>query len=371
MSGELLQTPLHAWHAAHGGRLVDFAGWSMPVQYGSIVEEHQATRTAAGVFDVSHMGRLRLDGPGAAAFLDRLLTRKVVGMGPGKIRYSLMCNEAGGILDDVLVYHLEQHGGGFYYLLVVNASNREKIVGSLQSQLRQADEVTIADRTRETAMIAVQGPHALRIVEPLIGADVGGMAYYSGVETTIARQPAIVSRTGYTGEDGCEMIVPASNAQEIWDRVFEAGKDLGLRANGLGARDTLRLEAAMPLYGHELSEQIKPFTAGLAFAVNLEGREFVGKAALAADKADANRPRRVGLELAGRRAAREHYPVLAGGEKIGEITSGTFSPTLQKPIAMAYVAPAHAEVGTELQVDIRGTQESARVVPLPFYKRPA
>jgi aminomethyltransferase len=341
----------------------------MPVQYGSIVAEHQATRQAAGLFDVSHMGRLRLDGSGAAAFLDSLLTRKVVGMGPGKIRYSLVCNEGGGILDDVLVYHLQEHGGGLYHLLVVNASNREKIVGWCKSQLQDADDVRLTDRTTETAMIAVQGPLALRCVEPLVGADVGGLAYYTGTETTICGHPGIVSRTGYTGEDGCELIVPAAAAVEVWEKVLANGKEAGAMAVGLGARDTLRLEAAMPLYGHELTEAINPIQAGLAFAVNLEGREFVGHAAIAAARQNKQQSVRVGLELAGKRAAREHYTVLAANKPIGEITSGTFSPTLQKPIAMAYVPPEYAALGTELSVDIRGSLEPARVVKLPFYTR--
>lgn len=395
MTGSLKKTPLADWHSAHGGRMVDFAGWSMPVQYGSIVAEHQATRTACGLFDVSHMGRLRLDGGGAAAFLDRLLTRKVVGMGPGKIRYSLVCHESGGILDDVLVYHLQQHQGGLYHLLVVNASNREKILSWLKLHLRSSDDVQIADRTIDTAMIAVQGPAALRCVEPLVGADIGGLAYYTGTETTVCGHTGIVSRTGYTGEDGCELIVAAGAAVELWEKVLAHGRDSGATAVGLGARDTLRLEAAMPLYGHELSEQINPIQAGLAFAVNTEGRDFIGREAIVAARQNKNLPVRVGLELSGRRAAREHYPVLASGrrespgmsevasssvpgssrfalagQQIGGIASGTFSPTLQKPIAMAYVPPQYAETGTDLFVDIRGTAEAAKVVKLPFYSRP-
>lgn len=375
MTGPLFRTPLADWHSAHGGRMVDFAGWSMPVQYASIVAEHQATRQAVGLFDVSHMGRLRLDGSGAAAFLDRLLTRKVVGMGPGKIRYSLICNEGGGILDDVLVYHLLAHGGGLYHLLVVNASNREKIVGWLKSHLQPSDDVTLNDRTFETAMIAVQGPQALMCAEPLVGTDLGGLGYYTGTETTICGHAAIVSRTGYTGEDGCELIVPATAAIEVWEKVLAHGKDAGAAAVGLGARDTLRLEAAMPLYGHELNEQINPIQAGLSFAVNLEGRDFIGREAMVAAKQNKELPVRVGLELAGRRAAREHYPVLTPTRSasevatVGEISSGTFSPTLQKPIAMAYLPPQYAEVGTELAVDIRGSAEPARVVKLPFYSR--
>lgn len=371
MSGVLLETPLHAWHAAHGGRLVDFAGWSMPVQYGSIIDEHQATRTAVGLFDVSHMGRLRIDGPGGAALLDRLLTRKVLGLGPGKIRYSLVCKEDGGILDDVLVYHLHQPQGDLYHQLVVNASNREKIVAWIRQHLRPSDEATLIDQTCDTAMIAVQGPGALRVLEPLVGADVGGLGYYTGTETSICGHRGIVSRTGYTGEDGCELIVPAAHALDVWTRVLEAGKDQGARAVGLAARDTLRLEAAMPLYGHELNEQLDPLTAGLSFAVNLKGRDFIGRDALVKIQTQSGRPVRVGLELAGRRIPREHFPVVGSGERVGEVTSGTFSPTLQKSIAMAYVQPQFAKAGTELAVDIRGAAEACRVVDLPFYQRPA
>jgi len=349
--------------------MVDFAGWSMPVQYGSIVAEHQATRQAAGLFDVSHMGRLRLDGSGAAAFLDSLLTRKVVGMAPGKIRYSLVCNETGGILDDVLVYHLAEEGDAPYYMLVVNASNREKIAGWLKSHLNPRDDVKLTDRTRETAMIAVQGPRAIGCVESLAIHNLFDLAYYTGTESAVCGYEAMISRTGYTGEDGCELIVPAEAAVEVWDEILARGKEAGASAVGLAARDTLRLEAAMPLYGHELSEQINPIQAGLSFAVNLEGRDFVGREALAAAKENKQQPVRVGLELAGRRAAREHYSVMSTGRPIGEVTSGTFSPTLEKPIAMAYVPPQFAEPGTELAVDIRGSAEPARVVKLPFYTR--
>lgn len=369
MTGSLLRTPLADWHSAHGGRMVDFAGWSMPVQYGSIVAEHQATRQAAGLFDVSHMGRLRLEGGGAAEFLDRLLTRKVAEMAPGKIRYSLVCNESGGILDDVLVYHLESRGRGPYHLLVVNASNRDKIYRWLLKHRNKDDDVKLADSTIETVMIAIQGPAAIDCVQPLVEAKIAGLGYYTGTETTICGSAGIVSRTGYTGEDGCELIVPESIARVVWESVLAEGKTAGAMAAGLGARDTLRLEAAMPLYGHELTEQINPIQAGLSFAVNLEGREFVGRGALVVVKQSKELPVRVGLEMAGRRAAREHYAVIADGKSIGEITSGTFSPTLQKPIAMAYVAPAHSAVGTELNVDIRGTLEAARVVKLPFYSR--
>lgn len=364
----LLETPLHAWHASHGGRLVDFAGWSMPVQYGSIVDEHQATRNAIGLFDVSHMGRLKLTGPGAGRFLDRLLTRRVLDMPVGKIRYSLVTNEAGGILDDVLAYHLAEVDVA-YRFLVVNASNREKIVAWIQKQLQPADETTLLDLTQETAMIAVQGPLANELLASLLPVDPIGMGYYTAVTTQLNGAEIIVSRTGYTGEDGCELIVPSNIATSLWSQILAAGEARGARAVGLGARDTLRLEAAMPLYGHELSETIDPLQAGLDFAVNFANREFIGKAAIAAKKNDPNLPRRVGLTLASRRVPREHYPVVADGQPIGEVTSGTFSPTLDRPLAMAYVPPAYATVGTEVAIDIRGKLEPATVVELPFYKR--
>lgn len=369
MTSSLLKTPLADWHGAHGGRMTDFAGWWMPVQYDSIVAEHLATRHAAGLFDVSHMGRLRFDGPDSAAFLDRVLTRQVRGMSLGKIRYSLICNEAGGILDDVLVYHLQEHGGAPFHLLVVNASNRPKIVDWLKSHLQAGEEVTITDLTFDSGMIAVQGPAALSVVEPLVGTDLGGLAYYTGTATTICGHLGLVSRTGYTGEDGCELIVPAAVVVEIWEKILAHGQKAGARPAGLGARDTLRLEAGLPLYGHELSETIDPFQAGLGFAVNLDGRQFVGREALVARRDDPSRPRRVGLVLAGRRVARQDYRVLQGEETVGWVTSGTFAPSLQQSIAMAYVQPASAAVGTVLSVDIRGSREAARVVKLPFYTR--
>lgn len=363
MSGDLLQTPLHAWHAAHGGRLVDFAGWSMPVQYGSIVEEHQACRTSAALFDVSHMGRLFFEGGGAAKFLDRILTRKVAGLTPGKIRYSLVCNESGGILDDVLLYHVVGIAGPPYWLLVVNASNRAKIVDWLTEQL--PGDVQLTDRTTQTAMIAVQGPQALERFTPHIGFPLADMTYYSSITSMLEGIPAIVSRTGYTGEDGCEIIVEASHAQRLWTLLVVEG----VRPAGLAARDTLRLEAAMPLYGHELSESINPFQAGLDFAVNLKDRDFIGREALLRLKSDSSQSKRVGLALTGRRIPREHYGVFAGDKRVGEITSGTFSPTLNKPIAMAYVPPDFASVGTQLAIEIRGSRELCEVVPLPFYQR--
>lgn len=349
--------------------MVDFGGWSMPVQYSSIIDEHHATRRAAGLFDISHMGRLAFRGSGSAPFLDRLCTRKVLGMGVGKIRYSLVTNESGGILDDVLIYQMQEASGETVHYLVVNASNRLKIVSWLNRFLPSSADVQFADETTTTAMIAVQGPRALAISQPLVETSVTSLSYYTGAVTNICGARGIVSRTGYTGEDGCELIVPAEAGGEIWQKLMALGAPLGAKPAGLGARDTLRLEAAMPLYGHELSEQINPYQAGLGFAVHLQ-HEFMGREALEKLK-EASQPIRVGLELQGKRVPREHCPVMCQGERIGEVTSGTFSPTLEKPIAMAYVRPGSdlAASGTELAIDIRGKLESARIVPLPFYKR--
>jgi aminomethyltransferase len=370
MSETVARTPLYDWHVAQGARMVDFAGWSMPVQYTSIVEEHHAVRRAAGVFDVSHMGRLRFDGPDAGRFLDRVLTRRVADLAPGKIRYSLVTNEQGGVLDDILVSQLETPSERRYYLLVVNASNREKIVAWFRSLLTPADgDVEMTDRTTATAMIALQGPQSLPILSRLVKIDLERMGYYTGVVTEYFDRPCTITRTGYTGEDGYELIVRAEDAVELCTNLFRAGREIGLKAAGLGARDTLRLEAGMPLYGHELSETINPYQAGLGFAVNLQGRSFVGADALRRLKDDPNQLKRIGLELAGRRVPRENFPVAAGGQPVGMVSSGTFSPTLDKPIAMAYVRPEAASGGVELAVDVRGRLEPARVVQLPFYRR--
>ena len=378
MNESFRTTALHSWHIEQGARLVDFAGWEMPVQYNSIVEEHLATRQGAGLFDVSHMGRVRFDGAGAARFLDRLLTRRVLDLQVGQIRYSLITNEEGNVLDDVLVYHLQTPSEIQYHMLVVNASNRLKILDWLTSHQTAEDEVQISDCTLETAMIAVQGPHALQIVDPLVDVDLNTLRYYQGVVTRQMGKPCTVSRTGYTGEDGVELIVHADKANQVVNNLFASGRDLGIRPVGLGARDTLRLEAALPLYGHELDESTSPFQAGLDFAVNLEDaqqnpRQFVGSEALAEQAQQPRHQVRVGLALEGRRAAREGHTVHAGTEQVGVVTSGSFSPTLQYPIAMAYLnvqdSPSTAEPGMELEVDIRGTRQTARVTALPFYRR--
>jgi aminomethyltransferase len=369
LNSPLKSTPLHTWHQANGGRLVDFAGWSMPVQYTSILDEHHATRKAAGLFDVSHMARIRFDGAGADKFLDGLLTRRVEGLAPGKVRYSLMTNEAGGILDDVLVYSLEDDDGTPFHWLVVNAGNREKISAWLQKHLASTNEVTMKDVTLETAMIAVQGPMALSVLKPIIEADLAQLSYYTATVATVLGHRALISRTGYTGEDGCELVVSASKAASVWQTILDRGAQMGFRACGLGARDTLRLEAAMPLYGHELSESTNPLEADLEFAVNLKDRQFIGSDALNGVKAIGLAKKRVGIEVDGKRPPREGYAMYAEGEKVGQLTSGAMSPTLQKGIGMGYVPVALSAPGTEFEIDLRGTREKARVIKMPFYQR--
>jgi aminomethyltransferase len=349
--------------------LVDFAGWSMPVQYASIVDEHRATRTAVGLFDVSHMGRIAFRNLDALAALDRLTTRRVRDMAAGKIRYSLMCNQQGGILDDVLVYCLDASDASPLVMLVVNASNREKIVDWLRQNIDDLSRLKMEDRTTTTAMIAVQGPRALDTVRSLCSLDPSGLAYYTGAVGQVLGAAAIISRTGYTGEDGVELIVPAERAVEVWQTILDRATPVGGRAAGLGARDTLRLEAAMPLYGHELGEEINAAQTGLGFAINLKDRDFVGCGAIVAAQGDGSLPRRVGLVVDGRRAAREGMTVLADGREIGRITSGTFAPTLEKVVAMAYLQPAWTSEGSRVAVDIRGQLCAAQVVPMPFYTR--
>ena len=362
MPDDLLRTACHGWHAAHGARLVDFAGWEMPIQYSSIIEEHQAVRTAAGLFDIAHMGRIAFEGPGACRLLDRLVTCRVDDLQPGQIRYGLVVNDDGGILDDVLVYQFVD-----YHLLVVNASNRLKILDWIDLQ-RGGLNVQIREWTFEKFMLAIQGPHSAGILQPLADFDVSEIPYYWGAEGQVLNVPAIVTRTGYTGEDGYEVIIDAEHGLLLWEALIDRGREHGLKPCGLGCRDTLRLEAAMPLYGHELSESIDPYTAGLSFAVAPK-TGAPGAAALASAKARADRKRRVGIELESRRIAREGAAVLVGDANIGQVTSGTFSPTLQKSIAMAYVGAQHAAAGTHVEIDIRGTREPAKVVKLPFYRR--
>lgn len=360
---QLLKTVFHPWHTAHDGRMVEFGGWHMPVQYSTIVDEHNAVRNAAGLFDIAHMGRLRFTGQQAARFLDYVLTNDLTKIKVGQVRYSLVTNEQGGVLDDVLVYRFED-----CWMLVVNASNRLKIVDWLEAH-RAGFDVDIEDRTLSHPMLAIQGPRALDVMKSLGCPDAESLRYYTTTETTVDGIPATISRTGYTGEDGFEVIIESAVAANLWERVVETGAEFGLQHCGLGCRDTLRLESAMPLYGHELDENTDPLTAGLEFAVKLAAGEFIGRSVL--QKICERKPEnsRVGLELDGRRIAREGARIVVGDELVGTVTSGTFSPTLQKSIAMGYVRSDLAEVGRSLEVDVRGKRISATIVELPFYQR--
>lgn len=358
------KTPLHAWHVAHGGRMVDFAGWSMPVQYSTITEEHVAVRTKAGLFDISHMGHLRIGGSDAVELAERLVTCRVATLKPGQIRYGLVTNEAGGILDDVLVYAIDAQT----VALVVNAANSEKITKWMQSQTIGTNAF-VKGPPALGAMIALQGPASAAILAPHADFPIAEMGYYRyTAQGNLFGMPVAVSRTGYTGEDGFELVVVGENAKPLWEAVLTAGKEAGIVPCGLGCRDTLRLEAAMPLYGHELSEEIDPITAGLSFAVAL-GKEFIGRDAIAKVAEKGPQRVRIGLQLGGKRIAREGTPLYSGAQPVGEVTSGTFSPTLQASIAMGYVSPELAKPGTTVEADLRGKREPATVVELPFYRR--
>lgn len=360
-------TPLTDWHRSHGARMAPFAGYDMPVHYGSILGEHQTCRTAATLFDVSHMGRLRIEGHSAGAFLDHVLTRRASDMMPGQVRYGLVCNAEGNVLDDVLTYRISIPSGNDYYLLVVNASNRSKLLKWFEPHLADFPDVTLSDRTSITGMIAIQGPKALEIAGPLLRGRPAKLKRYHVEVTEQFGKPVIVSRTGYTGEDGLELIVRGDETKRIWENLLLAGRSEGIQAAGLGARDTLRLEAGMPLYGHELGEDIDPLSAQLEFACNPQG-SFIGSDALHNIRKAGGPPMvRVGLKLEGPRPAREGNPILeSNGTPVGRVTSGTVSPTLGQPIAMAYVPRSMAPLGTTVHVDIRGQSSPATVVSLPF-----
>lgn len=369
MSTELRSTPLLDWHRQAGAKSMPFAGYEMPIQYSSIVAEHQTCRTSAALFDVSHMGRLRFDGDGSEDLLDHLLTRRVADLPIGGVRYGLMCNAEGGVLDDVLVSHLETPSQRRFHLMVVNASNRDKILRWIEPRLADFPTVTMSDRTDLTAMIAVQGPKAMDVCKRLFGCDPTKLKYYRATITDQFGKPVIVSRTGYTGEDGFELIVRAEEAQRVWENILLCGRDEAFTAAGLGARDTLRLEAAMPLYGHELSEDIDPITAGLKFACNLEDRSFIGDAALRQIASDGPKRKRIGLLIEGKRPARDGCPIVDdAGSPIGVVTSGGPSPTLGQPIAMAYVNSESANQ-PRYAIDVRGKIIHAVATKLPFYKR--
>ncbi|MEX0777525.1 MAG: glycine cleavage system aminomethyltransferase GcvT, partial [Phycisphaeraceae bacterium] len=374
----LHRTPFHSFHADHQARFVDFAGWEMPILYRSIIEEHQQVRQAGGLFDVSHMGRFKISGRHARRLLEKLVTRRVSDMNPNACRYALVCNEQGGVLDDVIVYRFDDH-----WLLVVNASNREKILNHIKAiaTFGGGDMVVkIEDQTFDTAMVALQGPKVMETVGQFTR-EVPALKRYTFCVKNLLIMKLIISRTGYTGEDGVEVIMGAKMAPMAMKLLLRDKPDPGpaggavMKPCGLGARDTLRIEAAMPLYGHELDETIDPLTAGLSFAVSLDkdqdenGESFVGLPALKQIAADGLKRQRIGLKLEGKRTPRQHMKVYAGDGVVGEVTSGCLSPTLGYPIAMAYVETGKGEVGQTLTIDLGSQKVDAQVVKLPFYKR--
>lgn len=359
-----LKTTLHEWHRAHGGRLVEFGGWSMPVLYTNITDEHRAVRQRVGLFDIGHMGRLRFEGPDMVAWVERATTNHVAKLAEGQIHYSLMVDDAGGALDDILVYR--PPGGGLG--VVCNASNRAVVLQRLE-ELRSGLDAQVNDETPNTAMIAVQGPLALSTLQQVVDGPLAALKYYHiAMGKTKDGLGVAVTRTGYTGEDGFELILRADRAVQVWEALMAAGAEHGISPCGLGARDTLRFEAAMPLYGHELSQEINPYAAGLGWAIKLKKGEFAGREALERFKLNPGQAR-IGLALQGKRIARQGAIVRKDGRDVGLVTSGTFSPTLDASLAMALVDPEAAGVGARLAVDVRGVEEPAEVVPLPFYKR--
>jgi len=364
-SPALKTTPLTAWHRAHGAKMVEYAGYEMPVQYAAgVLAEHAACREHVGLFDITHMGEIEVTGPGAEAWIDGLVTNRTAGIPLGKVIYTAMCREDGGVLDDMLVYRLGEQA----WLIVCNAANHAKIAAWLTAH-RPAAGVVVDDQTDRTALIAVQGPDSRELVGRLValagrGADLDALDFYTAFAMEGPGGRWIVSRTGYTGEHGYELYLPNPAALPVWEELLARGADLGVQPVGLAARDTLRFEVCYCLYGHELAEDITPLEAGIGWAVKLKKEAFTGLAALQAQKA-AGVPRRlVCLELLDRGIARQGCAVVSGGREVGFVTSGTHSPTLKKALALALVATDAAD--GPLAVDVRGKALACRTVPFPF-----
>jgi aminomethyltransferase len=362
----LKRTPLFESHRALKARIVPFAGWEMPVQYAGIVEEHRAVRENAGLFDVSHMGELRLRGSEAEAVVDSLVTNDVSKLEVGKALYTVAVNEGGTILDDLIVYRL----GAGDVLVVCNASN----VGKMSPHFAKhaAGRCEFEDQSAHTALLALQGPKALEVLSDAGGAALTSLPRFGVSAGQVAGIEVVCARTGYTGEDGCELFVANAKAPALWEALLSAGAAHGIKPIGLGARDTLRLEAALRLYGNDMDETTDPFEAGLGWTVKLQAGDFLGKAALLERKQRGLTRKLVGLEMVGRGIARHDYPVVdAAGSVIGKVTSGSPAPSLGKNIGLAYVPVAHSEIGATLRVEVRGKPIEARIVSLPFYKREA
>jgi aminomethyltransferase len=363
---ELRKTPLHAVHRDSGAKMVPFGGWDMPVEYSGLIAEHNAVRSAAGLFDVSHMGQFEVEGEGALAFLQRVTSNDVAKLVDGQAQYSALPMPSGCPVDDVIVYRRSERR----YLVVVNAANLEKDWRWLLDQ--KPSGCGLHDLSDQFALLALQGPKAEAILRPLTPIDLSAVGFYRFAEGTVDGHPAIVARTGYTGEDGFEIFVAPAAAPALWRRIVEAGAPFGLLPAGLGARDTLRLEARMMLYGNDMDETTTLIEAGLGWIVSTHEAkgDFNGRAVLAEQKAKGAPRKLVGFEMAERGIPRHGYPVALDGEVVGAVTSGTFAPFLQKSIGLCYLPTPRAAVGTEIAVEIRGRRTAARVVPTPFYKRP-
>ncbi len=364
------RTALHQRHLELGGRMVSFAGWEMPIQYTGILGEHKAVRTAAGLFDLGHMGQVGFTGPDALAFLQRTTTNDVSTLASAEAQYALLPNDKGGVVDDIIVYRRPEGEEG--YLVVVNASNRQRDVAWWE-ELRERypeHDVSVRDLSEEIGMLAIQGPRAENITATVTDTDLAGIENFSWTRGTVAGKSALIARTGYTGEDGFEFYADNDDIVTIWDALLASGKTDGLVPVGLGARDTLRLEARMPLYGQELSDGISPYEAGLGWAVKLDAKDFVGRGPMAEVQQRKPQRRTVGFTTVGRSSApRSHYRVFADGNEVGHVTSGAFSPTLQKNIGLALIDRSYAGVGKPLQIEIRGKLVDAEQVKTPFYKR--
>jgi aminomethyltransferase len=361
----LKRTPLFDAHKALGGKIVSFGGWEMPVEYSGISEEHRAVRERAGLFDVSHMGEIRVKGPEALAAVQQLTCNDASALVDGQAQYSAFLTERGTFVDDLLTYRLAADD----YLIVVNAANSPKDAAWAMRAAR--DGASIEDESPRWAQLALQGPLALRILQPLTDVDLAPMKYYHFGRGKVCGVPAIVSRTGYTGEDGFEVYVEPNAARKIWDAILEAGRPHRVLPTGLGARDTLRLEAKMALYGNDIDDTTTPWEADLAWIVKMKKGNFTGRAALEAQKSAGVTRRLVGFEVKGRGIARHGHPLTVDATgKNGVVTSGTQTPTLGKPIGLAYVPVESAAVGTAVTIDVRGRAVPALVIPTPFYKRP-
>ena len=363
---DLKRTPLHARHKALGARMVPFGGWEMPVEYSGVTDEHLAVRTRAGLFDVSHMGEIEVAGGDALAAIQRVSCNDASKLQVGQAQYSALTTPDGTFVDDVLVYRLAND----HFMLVVNAANIKKDYVWIAEQIKSVGDAVAINASGRYALLAVQGPAALEVVQPLTGVELSSITYYWFATGEVASARATISRTGYTGEDGVEIFVAAQSADAVWQALTASGKSAGLVPAGLGARDTLRLEAAMRLYGNDMDETSTVLEAGLGWTVGWQKPEFNGHAALRRQKADGVKKKLVGFEMIDRGIARHGYAVHLDAGPVGVVTSGTLTPFLKKAVGMAYVPIEHSQPDGEFHIDIRGRRARARIVPMPFYKRP-